>query len=161
MTEDGDHTLIDTPRPLGHSNGSKPDDANESNVVSFEAPANAERSPENLALLVLHSLDDAKAEDVTDIDMTGKSALADRMIVASGRSQRHVSAVADRLLRDMKVGGYGSPKVEGMPACDWVLLDAGDVIVHVFRPEVREFYNLEKMWSAPVAEASRIHPLEA
>lgn len=70
------------------------------------------------------------------------------MVVTSGRSHRHVSAVTDRLLRDLKDAGYGTPKVEGVPACDWVLVDAGDVIVHVFRPEVREFYNLEKMWTA-------------
>ncbi len=68
------------------------------------------------------------------------------MIVASGRSHRHVGAVADHLLRDIKSSGFPAAKVEGLPACDWVLLDAGDIIVHIFRPEVREFYNLEKMW---------------
>ena len=68
------------------------------------------------------------------------------MIVTSGRSHRHVNAVTDRLLRDLKDAGEGSPKVEGVPACDWVLVDTGDIIVHIFRPEVRDFYNLEKMW---------------
>lgn len=101
--------------------------------------------------LVLESLDDSKAEDIESINITGKSSIADYMVVASGRSHRHVNAVADRLLRDMKAAGLGSPKVEGMPACDWVLVDIGDVIVHIFRPEVRDFYSLEKMWNA-VAE---------
>ena len=95
---------------------------------------------------VLASLDEAKAEEVNHIEITGKSALADHMVVTSGRSHRHVNAVSDRLLRDLKTAGHGTPKVEGMPACDWVLVDTGDVIVHIFRPEVREFYNLEKMW---------------
>lgn len=97
---------------------------------------------------VLESLDDSKAEDVVSIDVTGKTPLADHMVVASGRSHRHVGAVADRLLRDLKDAGMGTPRVEGMSHCDWVLIDTGDVIVHLFRPEVREFYNLEKMWSA-------------
>lgn len=70
------------------------------------------------------------------------------MVVCNGRSHRHVNAVTDRLLRDLKDAGKGTPKVEGMPACDWVLLDTGDIVVHIFRPEVREFYNLEKMWNA-------------
>lgn len=105
-----------------------------------------------IARTVLDSLEDSKAENVTDIDITGKSPLADRMIVASGRSQRHVGAVSDRLLRDLKDAGFGTPKVEGLPAADWVLVDVGDVIVHLFRPEVREFYNLERMWMAERAE---------
>ena len=69
------------------------------------------------------------------------------MVIANGRSHRHVSAVADRLLRDLKDAGFGTPKVEGVPAYDWVLVDVGDVVVHLFRPEVRDFYNLEKMWN--------------
>ena len=82
------------------------------------------------------------------IDLTGKSAVADGLIVASGRSQRHVGAIADHLLRALKEHGYGRARVEGMPHCDWVLIDTGDIIIHVFRPEVRQFYNLEKMWGA-------------
>ena len=101
---------------------------------------------------VLESLDESKAEEVVDIDIEGKSALADHMVIASGRSHRHVGAVSDRLLRDLKEAGFGAPKVEGQPANDWVLIDTGDVIVHIFRPEVREFYNLEKMWQV-TAEA--------
>lgn len=94
------------------------------------------------------SLEDSKAEDIVKLEITGKSALADFMIVASGRSHRHVGAIADQVLRNLKSAGYGSAKVEGLPHCDWVLVDAGDVIVHIFRPEVRDFYNIEKMWSA-------------
>jgi ribosome-associated protein len=97
--------------------------------------------------LILSRLDADKAEDVVLIDLKGKSPLADAIVVASGRSQRHVGALADRLLRALKDAGYGRARVEGLPACDWVLIDAGDVIVHLFRPEVRAFYNIEKIWS--------------
>jgi len=98
--------------------------------------------------LILESLDDMKAEEIVEIDLRGKSAIADVMIIATGRVARHVGAIADRLLKDLKNNGHGSPRVEGIPVCDWVLIDAGDVIVHLFRPEVRAFYNLEKMWSS-------------
>lgn len=98
---------------------------------------------------VLESLDDSKAQDLTTIDIQGKSALGDYMIVASGRSHRHVNAIADHLLRDLKAKGCGTPRIEGLPHCDWVLLDTGDVIVHIFRPEVRSFYGIEKMWQMP------------
>jgi len=87
-----------------------------------------------------------KAEDTTHIDLRGKTVIADTMVVTSGRSNRHVGAVADRVLENLGKAGVPNLRVEGMPHCDWVLIDAGDVIVHVFRPEVREFYNLEKMW---------------
>ncbi|WP_406858679.1 ribosome silencing factor [Alsobacter sp. KACC 23698] len=97
--------------------------------------------------LVLGLLDDAKAEDTVSIDLTGKTSLADAMIVTSGRSNRHVGSIADRVIEGLKERGRKDIRVEGMPHCDWVLIDAGDVIVHVFRPEVRHFYNLEKMWS--------------
>lgn len=102
----------------------------------------------NLIDLVSTVLEDAKAEETVQIDIRQKSSLADYMIVASGRSNRHVGAIADQLQRAMREAGYGRPKVEGLPQCDWVLVDGGDVIVHIFRPEVREFYNIEKMWSA-------------
>ncbi len=105
-------------------------------------------TPDALLKIILTSLDDSKAEETNHINIAGKSSIADHMVVTSGRSHRHVNAVADRLLRDLKDAGQGTPKVEGVPACDWVLIDANDVIVHIFRPEVREFYNLEKMWSA-------------
>ena len=87
-----------------------------------------------------------KAEDTITIDLTGKTSIADAMVVTSGRSHRQVGAIADRLLKDLAEAGLPDVRVEGMPNCDWVLIDAGDVIVHVFRPEVRAFYNLEKMW---------------
>ena len=96
--------------------------------------------------IVLARLDDMKAEDTSTIDLRNESDLADYMVVTSGRSNRHVGSVADRVLEDLRVAGLTGVRVEGMPHCDWVLIDAGDVIVHVFRPEVRAFYNLEKMW---------------
>lgn len=110
---------------------------------------------EALEALVIDSLEDDKAEDIVAIDLRGKSSVTDIMIVASGRSARHVNALADHLVRKLKDHGSGKARVEGMQTCDWVLIDAGDVIVHLFRPEVRSFYNLEKMWSVePEASAS-------
>ena len=97
--------------------------------------------------MILASLDDAKAEDTITIDLHGKTSISDYMVVTCGRSNRHVGAVADRVLDDLEQAGVPDLRVEGMPHCDWVLIDAGDVIVHVFRPEVRAFYNLEKMWA--------------
>lgn len=102
-------------------------------------------APQSLARGILDSLDDAKAEDILAIDLEGKTSIADLMVIATGRSNTHVNAIADRVLRMCKSTGVRT-RVEGLPQCDWVLLDAGDVIVHVFRPEVRQFYNLEKMW---------------
>ncbi|MEO0700239.1 MAG: ribosome silencing factor [Pseudomonadota bacterium] len=96
---------------------------------------------------VLTRLDEEKAEDILTIDLEGKSDVADKLVIASGRSQRHVGALADKLARALKEAGAGHVAIEGLPACDWVLLDAGDVIVHLFRPEVREFYNLERIWA--------------
>jgi ribosome-associated protein len=89
-----------------------------------------------------------KAEDTLSIDLRGKTAIADTMVVTSGRSHRHVGAVADRVVENLGKAGVKGVRVEGMPNCDWVLIDASDVIIHVFRPEVRAFYNLEKMWAA-------------
>jgi ribosome-associated protein len=108
--------------------------------------------------LILARLDEDKAQDVVFIDLKNKSSVADGMIVASGRSQRHVGALADHLLRALKDAGYGRCRVEGLPHADWVLIDAGDLIIHIFRPEVRAFYNIEKIWSVeppaqPVAAA--------
>jgi ribosome-associated protein len=98
--------------------------------------------------LILDVLDDNKAEETVVIDLRGKSAMADEMVIASGRATRHVGSIADKLVEELKNAGHGKVKVEGLPHCDWVLIDCGDVIVHLFRPEVRAFYNLEKMWSA-------------
>jgi ribosome-associated protein len=106
--------------------------------------ANAPRSG-SIVHTVLQALDEMKAEDIISIDLRGKTALADEMIIATGRSTVHVGAVADKALRALKDAGV-SARAEGLPQCDWVLIDAGDVIVHIFRPEVRQFYNLEKMW---------------
>ena len=94
--------------------------------------------------LILSRLDDDKAEEVVLIDLRGKSPMADSMIVASGRSHRHVGALADHVVRALKEAGYGKARVEGLPHCDWVLIDAGDVVVHLFRPEVRTFYNIRR-----------------
>ncbi len=106
------------------------------------------------------SLDDAKAEDIVMLDLRGKTSIADVMIIATGRSSTHVGAIADRIFKDCKLQGL-VPRIEGVPQCDWVLVDAGDVIVHLFRPDVREFYNLEKMWGGPRPgeglESSRAH----
>ena len=93
-------------------------------------------------------LDDAKAEAIVTIDIREKSSIGDYMIIATGRSDRHVGAIADQLRDKLRETGYTRVRMEGQPQCDWVLVDAGDVIVHVLRPEVREFYNLEKMWLA-------------
>src|SRR3982074_1105659 len=101
---------------------------------------------EEILRLVLARLDDMKAEDTVTIDLTGKSTIADAMVVTSGRSSRHVGSVADRVLEDLAEAGVRNARVEGMPHCDWVLIDAGGGIGHVFRPEARAFYNLEKMW---------------
>ena len=106
---------------------------------------------------VLASLEDSKAENIVSIDIQGKSSLGDYMVIASGRSHRHVSAVADHLLKALKDAGLGTARVEGLASADWVLIDSGDIIVHVFRPEVRDFYNLEKMWQAPDLEEETLH----
>ncbi|HWM48114.1 MAG TPA: ribosome silencing factor [Xanthobacteraceae bacterium] len=103
--------------------------------------------------IILRQLEDMKAEDTVAVDLRGKSSLTDYLIVTSGRSNRHVGAIADRVVEDLDKAGVRS-RVEGMPHCDWVLIDAGDVIVHVFRPEVRAFYNLEKMWTGGPRRAS-------
>ncbi|MBL4756397.1 MAG: ribosome silencing factor [Rhizobiales bacterium] len=105
-------------------------------------------SPEILLKTIIDSLEDAKAEEIVSIPLAGKSSIADYMVVATGRSTRHVSAVSERVVSDMRDAGWGKAKTEGQDQCDWVLIDAGDVIIHVFRPEVRDFYNLEKMWTA-------------
>jgi ribosome-associated protein len=117
---------------------------------SEPAPVAAAPAPQIIDL-ILKNLDDAKAEQTVAIDITGKSSLADHMVVTSGRSNRHVSAMADQLVKALREAGLGKPRVEGLPHADWVLVDTGDVIVHIFRPEVREFYNIEKMWTVDFA----------
>ena len=107
-----------------------------------------------LHALVMQSLDDDQAQETVSIPLEGKSSIADHMVIASGRSSRQVAAIAQHLAERIKKETGRSARVEGLPVADWVLIDAGDVIVHLFKPEVRSFYNLERMWGfvdAPVA----------
>lgn len=108
-------------------------------------PATIDSDDPQLAL-VLKSLDDDQAQELVTIDLEGKSSIADYMVIASGRSTRQVAAMAQKLGERLKQGGFGHARIEGLPAADWVLVDAGSVVVHLFRPEVRSFYNLERMW---------------
>lgn len=103
--------------------------------------------PGSLHELVLKSLDDDQAQELVSIPLEGKSSIADHMVIASGRSTRQVAAMAQKLAERIKAAGRGHVRIEGLPAADWVLVDAGDVVVHLFRPEVRSFYNLERMWA--------------
>ena len=109
---------------------------------------------DDLLAAILKSLDDDKAEDVVQIDLRGKSEMGDHMVIASGRSTRQVSSMAEKLVDRLKQGFGVISKIEGKEIGDWVLIDTGDVIVHIFRPEVREFYQLEKMW-LPQSEAAK------
>lgn len=118
-------------------------------------PVSRRPSAKETLRIVLAGLEDMKAEDSVTVDLTEKSSIGDFMVVTTGRSQRHVSAVADHVLKDLKDAGIPDAHVEGMRQGDWVLIDAGNVIVHVFRPEVRSFYNLEKMWSASRSDGKR------
>jgi len=106
----------------------------------------ARRVVDGLLDIAMTSLEDDQAIDIVNIDLHGKSAIADHMIVASGRSSRHVGAIVDKLVEKLKREGNVVPRLEGADQGDWALIDAGDIIVHIFRPEVREFYNLERMW---------------
>ncbi len=118
-------------------------------------PPHAAHLAASLQDLILARLDDDKAQDIVLIDLKDKSSFADAIIIASGRSQRHVGALADHLARAIKDAGHGKAPIEGLPSCDWVLIDAGDVVVHLFRPEVRAFYNIEKIGSvAPPARSA-------
>ena len=127
-------------------------------IVPPLADAAAGRDSEALLALVLKQLDDDQAQDVVAIDLAGKSSIADHMVIASGRSTRQVASMAQKLAETVKRQGFGPVRLEGLPAADWVLIDAGDVVVHIFRPEVRSFYNLERMWAfgdaPPVAGAA-------
>lgn len=116
-------------------------------------PATAGITPITLAdvddphvALVLQSLDDDQALDVVTIPLQGKSSIADYMVIASGRSTRQVAAIAQKLAERLKHAGFGNARIEGLPAADWVLVDANEIVIHLFRPEVRSFYNLERMW---------------
>ena len=143
MDQKGTQTLSLQPAQGAQSNVSSVIEDTTSAVV---AAAHDENLPP-LETLIVDRLDDDKAQDIVCIDLKGKSSVADTLIIASGRSHRHVGALADHVLRALKEAGFGKAKVEGLPACDWVLIDVGDVVVHIFRPEVRTFYNIEKIWS--------------
>lgn len=107
--------------------------------------------------IVLDSLEDGKAEDIVTIDLSGKSSIADFMVIASGRSNRQVMSICDKLIENLKAATGVKPRAEGIENGDWALIDAIDVVAHVFRPEVREFYALEKMWApGPAAQAKAI-----
>ena len=110
-------------------------------------PHMVEPTGDELLDFVLKELDEDQAQEVVTIDLAGKSSIADHMVIASGRSTRQVASIAQKLAEKLKQNGYGPVKLEGLPAADWVLLDAGDIVVHLFRPEVRSFYNLERMWA--------------
>ncbi|MEP3438707.1 MAG: ribosome silencing factor [Hoeflea sp.] len=122
-----------------------------------QAAGSGEQAALRQLQLVRERLADSKAEDIVVIDIAGKSALGDHMVVASGRSNRHVAAICDHLISEIKDAGFGVPRVEGLATGDWVLIDAGDVIIHIFRPEIREFYNIEKMWQTPEIEDGKLH----
>ena len=116
------------------------------------ASAYSKATSDTLLAAVLSSLDDDKAEDVVQIDLRGKTAIGDHMVVCSGRSSRQVSAISEKLVERLKTDFGHFSRIEGKNTGDWVLVDTGDIIVHVFRPEVREFYQLEKMWQLSPAD---------
>jgi len=119
-------------------------------------PKKAAPAPDTVLLeRIRTSLDDDKAQDIVTIDMAGRSSLADAIVIATGTSSRHVAAIAEHLARRLKEAGYGTRPVNGAQQGDWVLVDAGDVIVHIFRPEVREYYQLERMWSVDEPQRQR------
>ncbi len=125
--------------------------------TAHSAAQSAARSaePGSLHALVLAQLDDDQASDLVSIPLEGKSSIADHMVIASGRSTRQVAAMAQKLAERLKREGHGTARIEGLPAADWVLIDAGDVVIHLFRPEVRSFYNLERMWGFTSEEGAR------
>ena len=124
--------------------GHDPASPRQERPIATKEPANPDAAP--LIDVVLTCLEDLKAVDVANIDLKGKSSIADNMVVATGTSSRQVASLAERLLHRLKDRGLVGLKPEGLRQGDWVLIDAGDVIVHLFRPEIREFYNIEKMW---------------
>jgi len=134
-------------RPFGSSGQS----VSGQSPLKPEAPATRTAPDvETVLKTIVESLEDSKAEEIVTIDIAGRSSLADAMIIASGRSHRHVGAIADHLDKKLRELGVKQLRIDGLPHCDWVLVDAGDAMVHLFRPEVRSFYNLEKMWEVEV-----------
>ncbi|ETR77601.1 hypothetical protein X566_08095 [Afipia sp. P52-10] len=145
-----------TTSPVASSASAKPAVTRANQTSASAAATKARPDAEQALKMILARLDDMKAEDTVTIDLRGKSSIADYMIVTSGRANRHVGAIAENVMKDLGEAGLKGIHVEGLPNCDWVLIDTGDVIVHVFRPEVRTFYSLEKMWTPvrPVPKAS-------
>jgi ribosome-associated protein len=136
---------------MTQANVPQPDPAATATSAATPQAANATPLPESipgsLHALILQSLDDDQAQEIMSIPLAGKTTIADHMVIASGRSTRQVAAMAQKLAERVKHAGFGHSRIEGLPAADWVLIDTGDVIVHLFRPEVRSFYNLERMWA--------------
>ena len=124
------------------------------------APKDVASSPLESLLIktVLTGLEDAKAEDVVALDVMDRTSIADVMIVATGRSSTHVGAIADRVVKACRDAGFKPPRIEGQPVNDWVLIDAGDAIIHIFRPDIRQFYNLEKIWGPDRPTEPRARP---
>jgi ribosome-associated protein len=110
-------------------------------------------TPSRLERTIIAALEDGKAEDIATVDLRGKTSFADSMIIADGRSNRHVSSIADNLCKSLRDEGLDCLSVEGLESCDWVLIDAGDIVVHLFKPGIREIYNLEKMWAVAIPES--------
>jgi ribosome-associated protein len=138
--------------PKGSKTGSKTARKTSTQAAALKAQSDADKTLN----MILSRLDDMKAEETVTIDLRGKSAYSDYMIITSGRANRHVGAIAENVTKALKETGIKNLHVEGIPNCDWVLIDSGDVIVHVFRPEVREFYNLERLWTQTPATARAI-----
>ncbi|MFK4511504.1 ribosome-associated protein [Bradyrhizobium daqingense] len=130
----------------------KPARKTSTKAAALEAQPDADKT----LSLILSRLEDMKAEETVTIDLRGKSAYSDYMIVTTGRVNRHVGAIAENVTKSLKENGIKNIHVEGLPNCDWVLIDSGDVIVHVFRPEVREFYNLERLYTQGPGAAKAI-----
>ena len=112
---------------------------------------------EDILNIAVSALDDNKAEEITSINLAGKTSIADYMVIASGRSQRQVAALADYVIKGLKAEGHRDLLVQGQEQADWVLIDAGDVVIHIFRPEVRSFYNLDKMWGTALEESETLN----
>jgi ribosome-associated protein len=129
--------------------------------TSSETPGVADPLPalaaEDLLKNVTSCLDDNKAQDIVSIDLAGKSGIADYIVIANGGSQRQVAALSDYVIKGLKKAGHRDIVVEGLEQSDWVLIDAGDVVVHIFRPEVRSFYNLDKMWGAELEDSEVVN----
>lgn len=131
---------------------------NEAPILTTDTPSPTVSADASLLeQLIITELDDSKAEDISIIDLRGKSSFAEKMVIASGRSQRHVVSVAQRVAQKLKENGLPLLSIEGQESGNWVLLDAGDVVVHVFRPEFRELYNLERMWSVQATQPQPEH----